>query len=161
MEQTIQTLEDILWVCVIDFKGNWDDHLQLIESFYNSIYHSSSFMIPFKVLYGRRCRSSIGWFEVCDSSLLGPKIIYKPLEKVGKIRNMFKTSYSRQISYAQNMRRDLEFEKCNWVYLKIWPIKVVMIFGKKVKVLVPNMWVLIILWNWWGMFLMSRHYQVN
>ena len=27
---TIQTLEDMLRSCVIDFKGNWDDHLPLI-----------------------------------------------------------------------------------------------------------------------------------
>ncbi|WMV45230.1 hypothetical protein MTR67_038615 [Solanum verrucosum] len=30
-ECTIQTLEDMLRPCVIDFKGNWDDHLPLIE----------------------------------------------------------------------------------------------------------------------------------
>ena len=29
-ERTIQTLEDILRACVIDFKGSWDDHLPLI-----------------------------------------------------------------------------------------------------------------------------------
>ena len=30
-ERTIQTLEDLLRACVIDFKGSWDDHLPLIE----------------------------------------------------------------------------------------------------------------------------------
>ena len=30
-ERTIQTLEDILRDFVIDLKGNWDDHLPLIE----------------------------------------------------------------------------------------------------------------------------------
>ena len=30
-ERTIQTLEDILRACIIDFKGSWDDHLSLIE----------------------------------------------------------------------------------------------------------------------------------
>ncbi|KAH0633127.1 hypothetical protein KY284_035913 [Solanum tuberosum] len=30
-ERTIQTLEDMLRACVIDFKGSWDDHLPLIE----------------------------------------------------------------------------------------------------------------------------------
>ncbi|WMV50194.1 hypothetical protein MTR67_043579 [Solanum verrucosum] len=28
---TIQTLNELLRPCVIDFKGNWDDHLPLIE----------------------------------------------------------------------------------------------------------------------------------
>ncbi|WMV59104.1 hypothetical protein MTR67_052489 [Solanum verrucosum] len=40
-ERTIQTLEDILRACVIDFKGIWDDHLPLIEFAYNNSYHSS------------------------------------------------------------------------------------------------------------------------
>jgi len=59
-ERTIQTLEDMLRACVIDFKGNWDDHLPLIEFSYNNSYHSSIAMAPFEALYGRRCRSPIG-----------------------------------------------------------------------------------------------------
>lgn len=39
-EQTLQTLEDMLWACVIDFSGSWDKKLPLIESAYNnSFYH--------------------------------------------------------------------------------------------------------------------------
>ena len=30
-ERTIQTLEDMLRACVINFKGSWDNHLPLIE----------------------------------------------------------------------------------------------------------------------------------
>ena len=39
-ERTIQTLEDILRACLIDFKSIWDDHFSLIEFAYNNIYHS-------------------------------------------------------------------------------------------------------------------------
>ena len=35
-DRTIQTLEDILRDCVIDFKGNWDDHTPPIEFAYNN-----------------------------------------------------------------------------------------------------------------------------
>ncbi|WMV24814.1 hypothetical protein MTR67_018199 [Solanum verrucosum] len=63
-EHTIQTLEDMLRACVIDFKVNSDDHLPLIEFSYNNSYHSSIAMALFKGLYGRRCRSPVGWFEV-------------------------------------------------------------------------------------------------
>ena len=41
-----------------------------------------------------------------------------------------KTTYSRQKSYADNRRRDLEFEIGYHVYLKISHIKVVMRFGR-------------------------------
>ena len=61
-ERTIQTLEDMLRACVIDFKGSQDDHLPLNEFAYNNRFHSSIQMDPYKDLYGRRCKSHVGWF---------------------------------------------------------------------------------------------------
>ncbi|GJR66743.1 putative reverse transcriptase domain-containing protein [Tanacetum coccineum] len=58
-EHTIQTLEDMLRACVIDFGGSWDVQLSLAEFSYNNIYHSSIRCAPFKALYGRKCRSPI------------------------------------------------------------------------------------------------------
>ncbi|PHT51835.1 hypothetical protein CQW23_06297 [Capsicum baccatum] len=63
-EHTIVTLEDMLRSCVIDFKGSRVDHYPLIEFTYNNSCHSSIQMAPFEELYGRRCRSPIGWFQV-------------------------------------------------------------------------------------------------
>ena len=51
-ERTIQTLEDILRACVIDFKGSWESHLPLIEFSYNNSYHASIQATPYKALYG-------------------------------------------------------------------------------------------------------------
>ena len=132
-ERTIQTLEDMLRACVIDFRGNWDDHLPLIEFSYNNSYHSSIGMAPFEALYGRRCRSPVGWFEVGESSILGPEIIHEALEKVRMIRDRLATAYSRQKSYADNRKRPLEFNVGDQVYLKISPMKGVMRFGRKGK----------------------------
>ncbi|GJV95305.1 putative reverse transcriptase domain-containing protein [Tanacetum coccineum] len=56
-ERTIQTLEDMLRACVIDFGKGWDRHLPLIEFFYNNSYHTSIKAAPFEALYGRKCRS--------------------------------------------------------------------------------------------------------
>ena len=58
-KHTIQTLEYMLRACVIYFKGNWDDHLPLIEFSYNNSYHSSICMNTFEELYDRRCRSPV------------------------------------------------------------------------------------------------------
>ena len=87
VECTIQTLEDMLKVCVIDFKGSWDDHLPLIEFSYNNSNHSSIGMAPFEALYGKRCTSSVGWFEVEESSILFPEIIHEVVEKFRMIRD--------------------------------------------------------------------------
>ena len=54
-ERTIQTLEDMMRDCVLKFKGNWDDHLPLIEFAYNNSYHSSIEMAPYEALYERKC----------------------------------------------------------------------------------------------------------
>ncbi|GJS09512.1 putative reverse transcriptase domain-containing protein [Tanacetum coccineum] len=66
-ERTIQTLEEILRACVMDFEKGWDNHLPLIEfSYYNS-YHTSIKAIPFEVLYGRKYRSPVCWANVGDA----------------------------------------------------------------------------------------------
>nr|GEY24465.1 putative reverse transcriptase domain-containing protein [Tanacetum cinerariifolium] len=39
-ERTIQTLEDMLCACVIEFGSSWDRHLLLIEFSYNNSYHT-------------------------------------------------------------------------------------------------------------------------
>nr|GFB38718.1 putative reverse transcriptase domain-containing protein [Tanacetum cinerariifolium] len=39
-ERTIQTLEDMLRSCVIDFGNGWERHLPLVEFSYNNSYHA-------------------------------------------------------------------------------------------------------------------------
>ena len=58
-ERTIQTLEDMLRMCVMDFGGQWDAHLPLIEFAYNNNYHVSIEMAPYEALYGRKYRSPL------------------------------------------------------------------------------------------------------
>nr|GEW43186.1 hypothetical protein [Tanacetum cinerariifolium]GEY54240.1 hypothetical protein [Tanacetum cinerariifolium] len=58
-ECTIQTLEDMLRLCVIDFGGSWDVHLLLAEFSYSNSNHSSIRCAPFEALYGRKCRSPV------------------------------------------------------------------------------------------------------
>ncbi|GJX52721.1 putative reverse transcriptase domain-containing protein [Tanacetum coccineum] len=66
-EHTIQTLEDMLRACVMDFGGSWDTHLPLIEFSYNNSYHTSIKCAPFEALYGRKCRSPVIWTKVGES----------------------------------------------------------------------------------------------
>nr|GEX08423.1 putative reverse transcriptase domain-containing protein [Tanacetum cinerariifolium] len=67
-ERTIQTLEDMLRACVLDFGKGWDKHLPLVEFSYNNSYHSSIKAASFEALYGRKCRSPICWAENPSSS---------------------------------------------------------------------------------------------
>ncbi|WMV24073.1 hypothetical protein MTR67_017458, partial [Solanum verrucosum] len=133
VERTIQTLEDKLRACVIDFNGNWDDHLALVEFTSNNNYHSSIHMTPYEALYGRRCRSPVGWFEVGEAALIGPDSVHEAMEKVQLIRDRLKNTQSHQNSYADVRRKDLEFEIDDWVFLKVSLMNGVMRFCKKGK----------------------------
>ncbi|GJZ21822.1 putative reverse transcriptase domain-containing protein [Tanacetum coccineum] len=62
-ERTIQSLEDMLRACVLDFGGSWDVHLPFVEFSYNNSYYSSMRCAPFEALYGKKCRSPIMWAE--------------------------------------------------------------------------------------------------
>ncbi|GJX24344.1 putative reverse transcriptase domain-containing protein [Tanacetum coccineum] len=103
-EHTIQTLEDMLKACVLDFEGSWDVHLPLVKFSYNNSYHSSVRCAPFEALYGRKCRSPIKWADIRKGQLIGPQ-----------------------------RRKPLEFSVGDYVLLKVSPWKGVVRFRKKGK----------------------------
>ncbi|GJV62780.1 putative reverse transcriptase domain-containing protein [Tanacetum coccineum] len=122
-ERTIQTLEDMLRACVMDFGGSWDTHLPLIEFSYNNSYHTSIKCAPFEALYGQKCRSPMIWTEVGESQLIGPEIMQETTEKIVQIKERLKTARSRQKSYADKRRKPLEFQVGDRVLLKVSPWK--------------------------------------
>ncbi|GJS00488.1 hypothetical protein Tco_0316996 [Tanacetum coccineum] len=103
-ERTIQTLEDMLRACVIDFGNGWDNHLPLAEFSYNNSYHTSIKAAPFEALYGRKCRSPVCWTEVGESQLTGPEIIHETTKKIVQIRSRMQAARDRQKSYADKRR---------------------------------------------------------
>ncbi|KAJ9557882.1 hypothetical protein OSB04_012496 [Centaurea solstitialis] len=105
-ERTIRTLEDMLRACVLDFGGSWDSHLPLVEFSYNNSFHASIGMPPYEMLYGRRCRTPVCWGE---------------------------TAQSRQKSYVDKRRSDLEFSVGDRVLLKVSLWKGVIRFRKRGK----------------------------
>ena len=109
VERTIQTLEDMLTACMIDFKGNWDDQLPLIYFSFNS-YHSSIQMDLYEALFGRRCISPIGWFKVSEARLIGTDLVHQAMEKVKVIQERLKTTQSNHKFYTNVRRSPLEFE---------------------------------------------------
>nr|GEW56100.1 hypothetical protein [Tanacetum cinerariifolium] len=133
-ECTIQTLEDMLRACVMDFGGSWDTHLPLVEFSYNNSYRKSIKYAPFEALYGRKCRSPVIWTEIRESQLIGPEIVQETTEKIFQIKERLKTARSRQKSYADKRRKPLEFKVGDRVLLKVSPWKGVIRFGKKRKI---------------------------
>ncbi|GJV25146.1 putative reverse transcriptase domain-containing protein [Tanacetum coccineum] len=117
-ERMIQTLEDIMRACVIDFGGS---------------YHLSIRCAPFEALYGRKCRSPVLWAEIEGSSLIGPELVQETTDKVVLVKEKPKAARDRQKSYVDYRRKPLEFEVGDHVLLKVTPWKGVVRFGKKGK----------------------------
>ncbi|GJW57737.1 putative reverse transcriptase domain-containing protein [Tanacetum coccineum] len=114
-ERTIQTLEDMLRACVMDFGGNWDAHLPLVEFSYNKLI------------------TTRGGTEVGESQLIRLELVQETIEKIFQVKERLKTVRSRQKSYADKRRKPLEFKVGDRVLLKVSPWKGVVRFGKKGK----------------------------
>ncbi|GKA65231.1 putative reverse transcriptase domain-containing protein [Tanacetum coccineum] len=94
-ERTIQTLEDMLRACVIDFGRGWVNHLSLVEFSYNNSYHAIIKAAPFKALYGRKCRSPVCWAEVGEVQLTDPEIVQETTEKIIQIKQRIQAALVR------------------------------------------------------------------
>ena len=121
-ERTIQTLQDMLRACVLDFKGSWDHFLPLAEFAYNNSYHASIKKAPYEALYGRKCQSPLCWTELNERRLYGPDLVDQTTEQIRTIKKRLLTAQSRQKSYADKRRRYLEFEVGDHVFLKVSPV---------------------------------------
>ncbi|GKC16624.1 putative reverse transcriptase domain-containing protein [Tanacetum coccineum] len=132
-KRTIQTLEDMLRACAIDFGKGWVNHLPLVEFSYNNSYHASIKAAPFEALYGRKCRSPVCWTEVGEAQILGPELIQETTEKIIQIKQRMQAARDRQKSYADLKRKPMEFQVGDKVMLKVSPWKGVVRFGKRGK----------------------------
>ncbi|GJV20697.1 retrotransposon protein, putative, ty3-gypsy subclass [Tanacetum coccineum] len=132
-ERTIQTLEDMLRSCALEWAGNWDDYICLVEFAYNNSWHASIKCAPFEMLYGRKCRAPICWDQVGERILEGPEMIERTNERVAVARNKLRKPELRQRVHADRHRRALEFQPGEHVFLKVSPTRGVRRFGIKGK----------------------------
>nr|GEW16870.1 putative reverse transcriptase domain-containing protein [Tanacetum cinerariifolium] len=132
-DRIIQTLEDMLRACVLDFRESWDVHLPLVEFSYKNSYHSSVRCASFEALYGRKYRSSIMWVEVGKGQLIRHELVQETTKKISQIKDKHKAARDRQKSYADKRRKPLGFSVGDYVLLKVSPWKGVVRFRKKGK----------------------------
>ncbi|XP_070007740.1 uncharacterized protein [Nicotiana sylvestris] len=90
-------------------------------------------MTLLEALYGRSCRSPIGWLNIGEGELIGWNLMHQALEKKKIIKDRLKTTQSHRKSYSNICSRDVEFKEDDWVFLKVSPLKGVMRFGMKGK----------------------------
>ena len=95
--------------------------MALIEFTYSNSFHSMIGMAPYEALYGRRCRTPLCWLEPGEGLTLGPEVVQQTTEKVKLIQERMRTAQSRQKSYHDKRRKDLEFEVGDHVFLRVTP----------------------------------------
>ncbi|GJY19660.1 putative reverse transcriptase domain-containing protein [Tanacetum coccineum] len=113
-ERTIQTLEDMLRACAIDFENGWVRHLPLVESSYNNSYHASikptEFQVGDKVMlkfspwkgvvrFGKRGKLNLRY--------VGP---FKVLEKIRSVA--YKLELPQELSRVHNTFHVSNLKKC-------------------------------------------------
>ena len=118
---------------VIEFPGSWDRYIPLMEFASNNSYQASVGTEPYKVLYGRRCRTPVCWMELNEHKVIGLDIVKDTEEKVQVIRQRLKTASNRQKSFADLKMRDIEYEVGVKVFLKVSLLRKILRFGKKGK----------------------------
>ena len=79
----------------LDFGGNWNKQVPLMEFAYNNSYQGSLNMTSFEALYGRRCRTLIYWDEAEERRLLGPELLQITMDNLQIIRANLKAAQDR------------------------------------------------------------------
>ncbi|KAJ9557090.1 hypothetical protein OSB04_011704 [Centaurea solstitialis] len=115
-ERTIQTLENMLRACMLDFGGSWDTYLPLAEFSFNNSYHASIGMPSYEMLYGRRCRTLVSPWKVVirfrKRGKLGPRFIgpFKVIARVGKVA--YRLELSPELSLIHDTFHVSKLRKC-------------------------------------------------
>nr|GEY50914.1 putative reverse transcriptase domain, ribonuclease H-like domain, aspartic peptidase domain protein [Tanacetum cinerariifolium] len=122
-KRAIQTLEDMLRACSIDFGKGWVNYLPLVEFSYNNNYHTSNKAAPFEALYGRKCRSPKSCADLKRKPMefqVGDKVMLKVspwrgvvrFGKRGKLNPRYVGPFKvlervRDVSYKLNLTEEL------------------------------------------------------
>ncbi|XP_057443946.1 uncharacterized protein LOC130736116 [Lotus japonicus] len=85
-------------------------------------FHASIGMTPYEALYGRRCRTPLCWHQDGENLVIGPELVQQTTEEVKRIQEKMRISQSRQKSYADNRRKELEFQAGDHVFLRVTPM---------------------------------------
>ncbi|XP_070017767.1 uncharacterized protein [Nicotiana sylvestris] len=120
--------------------GQFERTIQILEDMLRASYQSSIQMAPYEALYGRWCRSPVGWFELGEARHFCIDLVQDALDKVKLIQEWLCKAHSRQKSYADRKVRDVSYMVGEKVLPKVSPMKGVMRFGKKGKLSSRFIW---------------------
>ena len=104
---------------VMNNPMKFQDYLHFVEFPYNKRYHTSAKMIPFEVLYGRKCRTPVSWDSPMDRLMLGPDLLKDLEQLVTKVQMNLKEAQDHHKMYADKKRKDKDYQIGDHVHLKV------------------------------------------
>ncbi|KAI3808117.1 hypothetical protein L1987_24060 [Smallanthus sonchifolius] len=118
-----------------------DRDARFISRFWQSLHKALGTHLDMSIAYhpqndGQTERTIRLWrtcYELMDSQLTGPELVFETSKKIVQIRNRMAAARDRQKSYADKHRKPLEFQIGDMVLLKVSPWKGVISFGKQGK----------------------------
>ncbi|XP_025982917.1 uncharacterized protein [Glycine max] len=78
-------------------------------------------MAPYEALYRKRCMTPLCWLKPREDLTLGTEVVQQTTEKVELIQERMRIAHSKQYSYQDKTRKDLEFEAGDHVFLRVTP----------------------------------------
>ncbi|GKA70865.1 putative reverse transcriptase domain-containing protein [Tanacetum coccineum] len=118
-ERTIQTLEDMLRACALEWTGSWDEYLCLVEFAYNNSWHASIKAAPFELLYefqvGDRVFLKVSPFRGVKrfgiKGKLSPRFIgpFEILERIGEVS--YRLALPPQLSHVHDIQPDMSLSE--------------------------------------------------
>jgi hypothetical protein len=129
-ERVNQFMEYILKMYVMDNQTHYERYLPLVEFAYNNSFHSSIGMPPYEALYGRPCRTPLGWERLEYQVTVGLELIQEMEEQVIQNRQRLKEAHDRKKSYVVAHKTDRCYKVGDQFFIRIRPNKSTIRFGK-------------------------------
>ena len=117
-------IEYLSSICVPLFKpSNWYKFLSLAEWSYNTVVHSSTGVIPFKLMYGKSPPSIPHYLLGSSSIEVVDNLLASRQEMLLKLRNRLLKVQAAMKLQADSKRRDISYNIGDWVYVKLQPYR--------------------------------------
>ncbi|KAL5763434.1 hypothetical protein ACOSP7_019698 [Xanthoceras sorbifolium] len=118
-----RTLEQYLRCYCHHEQATWKDFIPWAEYWYNTTHHAAINISPYKVIYGRTL-PGLSTYEIgtAANDEVERELMTRD-EIMAKLKKELERAQARMKKYYDQNRRDVSFEPCDLVYLKLQPYR--------------------------------------